>query len=108
VTIDTPVLGSGLQREADQQAWLEEDLAGVAGRRTYLFTHYPPFVWDAAEPEHYDNLAKPARMWLLDLCEGYGVEAVFSGHVHNFIFNRHAGTDLYVLPSTGFVRPDYS
>jgi len=108
VTIDTPVLGSGLQREAEQRAWLEQDLAGAVGRRKFLFTHYPPFVRDAAEPEHYDNLAEPARRSLLELCRGHGVEAVFSGHVHNFIFNRHADTDLYVLPSTGFVRPDYS
>jgi len=28
--------------------------------------------------------------------------------VHNFLYNRHASTDLYVAPSTGFVRPDYA
>jgi len=108
VIVDTPVLGSGLKREAAQRSWLEQDLAGAVGKRTFVFTHYPPFVQDAGESEHYDNLAAPAREWLLDLCRDHGVEAVFSGHVHNFITNRHHDTDLYVLPSTGFVRPDYS
>jgi hypothetical protein len=72
-----------------------------------MFTHYPPFIRDRLESEHYDNLGEPARSWLLDLI-GDHVEAVFSGHVHNFLFNHHEGADLYVLPATGFVRPDYS
>ena len=40
--------------------------------------------------------------------EEYGVEALFIGHVHNFWFYRHAETDCYLLPSTAFVRLDYS
>jgi hypothetical protein len=72
-----------------------------------MFTHYPPFIRDRRESEHYDNLGEPARSWLLDLI-GDHVEAVFSGHVHNFLFNHYDGADLYVLPATGFVRPDYS
>ena len=109
VIVDTPVLNSGLGRAEAQRAWLEGDLAGAsaAGRRTFMFTHYPPFIRDRRESEHYDNLGEPARSWLLDLI-GEHVEAVFSGHVHNFLFNHHDGADLYVLPATGFVRPDYS
>jgi len=108
--IDTPVLNSNLEREAAQRAWLSEDLgaAHAKGQRIFLFTHYPPFVRDAAEDEHYDNIGEPARTWLLALLADHEVEAVFSGHVHNFIYNRTGSTDLYVVPSTGFVRPDYS
>jgi hypothetical protein len=89
---------------------LEADLAAAAAgeRRVFLFTHYPPFVREAGEGEHYDNLGEPARSWLLDLVVEHGVEAVFSGRVHNFLYNHHRGTELYVLPSTGFVRPDYA
>ncbi len=110
VILDTPALNSGLQREAAQRAWLDADLAAARerGRRIFVFTHYPPFVHDAAEDEHYDNLGEPARRWLLDTLVHHEVEAVFSGHVHNFLYNHHEGTDLYVLPATGFVRPDYS
>jgi 3',5'-cyclic AMP phosphodiesterase CpdA len=108
--IDTPVLNSGFQRELEQRAWLESDLAeaSAAGRRTFVFTHYPPFVREPDENVHYDNLAEPARSWLLDLIEQHQVEAVFSGHVHNFLYNHLGGTEFYVLPSTGFTRPDYS
>jgi 3',5'-cyclic AMP phosphodiesterase CpdA len=110
VLVDTPVLGSGLAREHGQRAWLERDLAAASAAdcRIFMFTHYPPFVYEPGEDEHYDNLGKSARSWLLGLVERHGVEAVFSGHVHNFLFNHHQGTDLYVVPSTGFVRPDYS
>jgi predicted phosphodiesterase len=110
VIVDTPVLNSGLEREATQRAWLTEDLGAAAarGQRIFVFTHYPPFVRDAAEDEHYDNIGEPARTWLLSLLTDHDVEAVFSGHVHNFLYNRLDRTDLYVVPSTGFVRPDYS
>ena len=108
--IDTPVLNSGFQREREQRAWLESDLAeaSAAGRRTFMFTHYPPFIREPKENVHYDNLAEPARSWLLDLIGRHQVEAVFSGHVHNFLYNHLGGTEFYVLPSTGFTRPDYS
>jgi predicted phosphodiesterase len=110
VFVDTPVLNSGLEREAAQRAWLEVDLATAAeaGHRVFLFTHYPPFVRHPGENEHYDNLGEPARSWLLDLIDNYRVEAVFSGHLHNFVYNHHRGTEFYIVPSTGFVRPDYS
>lgn len=108
VVVDTPTLNSGLDRELAQRTWLEADLTAAAGRRIFLFTHYPPFIRDPEENEHYDNLGEPARSWLLDLIELHHVEAVFSGHVHNFLYNHRAGTEFYVLPSTGFVRPDYS
>ncbi len=110
VIVDTPSLNSGTARAAAQRAWLDQDLATAhgAGQRIFLFTHYPPFVHDAAEDEHYDNLGEPARRWLLDTLVHHEVEAVFSGHVHNFLYNHHEGTDMYVAPATGFVRPDYS
>lgn len=110
VIVDTPVLNSGLQREARQREWLEADLAAAsaAGHRIFMFTHYPPFIRGPNEGEHYDNLGEPGRSWLLALIRQHHVEAVFSGHVHNFAYNHLDGTDFYVVPSTGFVRPDYS
>lgn len=107
VLLDTPVLNSGLDRERRQRRWLEEDLEAARGKRIFLFSHYPPFIRDRHEEENYDNLAEPTRSWLLDLVQRHSVEAWFSGHVHNFLYNRHH-CDLYALPSTGFVRPDYS
>ncbi len=110
VLVDTPVLGTGTPAEADQWRWLEATLADAAeaGERIFLFGHYPPYLWDPTEAEHYDNLAPPVRRRLLDLVERYDVEAVFSGHVHRFFHRRHGGTDLYVVPAVGFVRPGYA
>ncbi len=110
VVLDAQLLNSGLEREDRQRVWAESDFeeASSSGRRIFVFTHYPPFVRDRHENEHYDNLGEPARSWLLDLVERNGVEALFSGHVHTFLYNRYGETDMYVVPSTGFVRPDYS
>ena len=108
VIVNAQLLNSGLKAEAEQRAWLEADLAANGGRRIFLFTHYPPFVADEDEPEHYDNIGEPGRSWLTGLVREYGVEALFAGHVHNFWFNRIGATDCYLLPSTAFVRQDYA
>ncbi len=108
VIINAQLLNSGLKAEAEQRAWLEAGLAANRGRRIILFSHYPPFVADEDEPEHYDNIGEPGRSWLTGLAREHGVEALFAGHVHNFWFNRIGATDCYLLPSTAFVRQDYS
>ncbi|MGH7341922.1 MAG: metallophosphoesterase, partial [Candidatus Rokuibacteriota bacterium] len=108
VVVNASIINSGLAAEAGQRDWLERDLASSAGRRTFLCIHYPPYVSRPDESESYDNLAEPGRSWLLDLIETYRPEAMFCGHVHNFWYNRHGDTDCYILPSTAFVRHDYS
>ncbi len=110
VLIDTPVLGTGTEAERAHWRWFEQTLADaeVNGERTFVFGHYPPYLWDPDEEEHYDNLGLGARRRLLALIERYRVEAVFSGHVHRFFHRRHLGTDLYVVPAVGFVRPGYA
>jgi hypothetical protein len=108
--INSPILNSGLQCEVDQRQWLESDLASnqEAGKRVFLFTHYPLYINRPDEAEHYDNIGQPARSWLLSLLERYSVSSVFTGHTHNFFYNRYRDTDLYVLPSVAFVRPEFS
>jgi 3',5'-cyclic AMP phosphodiesterase CpdA len=108
VLINSPVLNSGLEAEAEQRPWLEADLEASAGKRIFLFTHYPPYVTDAGEPSNYDNLDEPGRSWLLELLERHRVEALFAGHVHNFFYHRHGGCDCYLLPATSFFRQDYA
>ncbi len=108
VVVNAQIINSGLGAEAEQQAWLERDLAAHAGERTFLCLHYPPYVSDPLESESYDNIAEPGRSWLLRLIETHRPEAVLAGHVHNFWYNRHGATDSYILPSTAFVRQDYS
>ncbi len=108
VVINTSLINSGLPEEAAQCAWLEQDLAAHADRRCFLFMHYPPFIASASEHGHYDNIDAPGRDWLLGLIERHRIAAAFTGHVHNFFFNRQGSTPIFSLPSTAFVRSDYS
>jgi hypothetical protein len=110
VLLNAQVLNSGLPAEKAQRRWLHRDLSAArkAGRRIFVFSHYPVYLARPNEPAHYDNLAEPARSWLLDLLRRFGVEAVFAGHAHHFFYDRRAGTDLYVVPSPTFVRADFS
>lgn len=108
IIINAQLLNSGLPEEADQRDWLTRDLQQHAGKRMFVFMHYPPFITDADEIGHYDNVDEPARSWLLDLLADYDAEALFAGHVHNFFYNRHRGAHHYIAPSLAFVRQDYS
>lgn len=105
--LNTSLLNSGLPEELEQQAWFEQELARATGR-IFLSLHYPPYVRDPDEPSHYDNIDEPGRGWLLDLLAEHQVEAVFCGHVHNLWYDQYADTEIYLLPSTAFVRQDYS
>ena len=110
VMLDTPVMNSGLPREAAQKKWLETDLKQnhKTAKRLFVMVHYPLFLYAPDEVKHYDNIEEPARSWLMGLLKKYHAEAVFSGHVHNFFYNRCQGTDHYIVPSTAFVRPEYA
>lgn len=106
--IDAQVINSGLAAEEEQRRWLEEDLASSPGKRIFLCTHYPPYVFDPGEGTNYDNIDEPGRSWLLGLIARHEIEAVFCGHVHNFWYHVLGKTQIYLLPSTAFVRLDYS
>lgn len=110
ILLDAQIINSGLPAEAEQRRWLETTLqdAATLNLRVFINLHYPPFLCEPDEKEHFDNIAEPGRSWLMNQIRQSGAEAVFSGHVHNFWYNRHAGTDFYALPSTAFVRQDYT
>ncbi len=105
--VDGALLLADTPEAEAQRAWLEADL-GADHARTFVFTHYPPFLCDPGEPEHYDNLGEPGRGWFLDLLARHRVEALFTGHVHRFFYNRYQGVDLYTVPGLAFVRPEYA
>ncbi len=70
--------------------------------------HYPPYIYSADERGNYDNIDEPGRSWLLEQMRRPEVEAVFTGHVHNFWYDRVGSAELYMLPSTAFLRHDFS
>lgn len=106
VGVDTPVLGSGLPLEQQQWDWLEAELAQPGPK--VVFQHYPPFLLEPGEAEHYDNLAPEVRVRLLELYARSEVVALFCGHVHHPFWHSSRGTDHYLLPATSFVRPGFS
>jgi 3',5'-cyclic AMP phosphodiesterase CpdA len=108
VVVNAQIINSGLQAEADQKAWLEKDLADNASKRTFICIHYPPYVSNEGENSTYDNIDEPGRSWLLDLIRAHKPEGMFCGHVHNFWYDVIGETEMYILPSTAFVRQDYS
>ena len=109
--VDAQIINSGLAHRGRADG-LVGSRSGRGRRRGKAplsrHAHYPPFLTEAGEDEHFDNIAEPGRSWLLNLLGRHGAEALFSGHVHNFWYNRHGGTDYYALPSTAFVRQDYA
>lgn len=108
VLLDSLLLNSGLADEARQRAWLEDRIDTADGLRVFLFMHYPPYIHRPDEAGNYDNVDEPARGWLLDQIAKPPVEAVFAGHVHNFWYDRTGEAEMYLLPSTAFLRHDFS
>lgn len=108
VFINSPILNSGHDIERRQREWLDSYLQAAQGERIFLITHYPVYLLDEHEASHYDNIDEPARSWLLDSIDHYGIEGVFAGHVHNFFYNQRKDAHFYILPSTAFVRRDYA
>ena len=52
------------KEEQLQKKWLETKLATTKNNRTFLFSHYPPFISEPSEDSHYDNYSEPGRKWL--------------------------------------------
>lgn len=108
IVLNASIINSGLESEQKQRDWLEADFATHKDSRIFIYIHYPPYVSNREENSSYDNIDEPGRTWLLTLIERYKPEAMFCGHVHNFWYDVHGETEIYLLPSTAFVRHDYS
>ena len=108
VLINSLLINSGLSAEQEQKAWLEDQILTAKNKRVFLFMHYPPFVFSETEHGSYDNLDEPGRTWLVNLMKQSNVEASFAGHVHNFWYEQLNESCFYMLPSTAFLRHDYS
>ncbi|NYT35891.1 calcineurin-like phosphoesterase 5 [Allopusillimonas soli] len=108
VLVNSLLINSGLDEEVRQREWLEEQLSSAGDRRIFLFMHYPPYIYSEDERGNYDNIDQPGRDWLLDLMRRPQVEATFAGHVHNFWYDRVGEGEFYMLPSTAFLRHDFT
>ena len=110
LVLNSQIMNGALPDAAEQEAWVEKNLAEHMKKRLFILLHMPPYLFDETESSmgHYDNLANPARVWLLDLVRVYKVEMLLAGHVHFAFFDRLAETRYAVLASPVFTRPGFS
>jgi hypothetical protein len=108
ILLNAELFNSALEENNKQKRWLEGQLGTAPIGKTVIAVHYPPFLYSPDEVDHYDNLGPADRRWLLEIFRDCRVPIVLSGHVHNFWYNTFAETKLLVVPSTSFVRQDYS
>ena len=108
IFLNSSLVNSSLEEELIQYNWVKNELNSSLKKRIFVFMHYPLFLANSSEISHYDNIDEPGRSKLLRLFSKYKVEAIFSGHVHQFFYNVFNEIDMYSVPSTSFLRHDFS
>ncbi|MFC4950004.1 metallophosphoesterase family protein [Pseudonocardia sp. GCM10023141] len=104
IGIDSELLGSGLQREADQWRWIEDTVADLPVRKpVLLFLHKP--LWSATdEPvDHQVDVGPVARDRLLGLLERIDLRSVGCGHLHRYRQVRRDRAIEVWAPATAFL-----
>ena len=102
--IDSELLGSGLQREADQWRWLEETCAELPqGRPVLLFLHKPLWTVTDEPVDHQVDVGPVARDRLLGLLERIELRAVGCGHLHRYRQLRRGRAIEVWAPTTAFL-----
>jgi 3',5'-cyclic AMP phosphodiesterase CpdA len=107
LAINAQLLGTGLEAEASQWSWLEEQVSGRGGnQRIALVTHKPVTSTggELASSPPYRFLPAPGRNRLADLLRA---PLVLSGHVHQYRLLQLDGTDHLWAPTTWAVLPDH-
>lgn len=70
-------------REGDQFAWLQKVLDRNKDKVTLIFGHHPFFLKDIEEEDGYFQIQKSKRKIYFELFDKYGVDAVYTGHLHD-------------------------
>lgn len=106
IGVNSPLLGSGLPREAEMWKLLEKELSLPGRTPVIVFSHYPLFVGAADEPGGaYWNIEPEPRRRLLALLRRAGVKTVLSGHLHRLLVNRNDGILFLTTPPISFGLP---
>jgi 3',5'-cyclic AMP phosphodiesterase CpdA len=107
IGVNAQLFGSGLPREAEQNEWLDAQLASAAERRLALILHKPLFVEDAGEDvPSVASIVPAVRVGLLDRLKRAGVRLVVSGHLHQHRDRVVDGIRHLWLPSTAFMASE--
>jgi hypothetical protein len=106
--INAQLIESGLDAEAQQWAWLEQQVSDGGDSGIALVAHKPlaaPGAELAAAPP-YRFVPPAGRRRLAGLLAGRPPRLVISGHVHQYRLLHRDGTDHLWVPTTWAVLPD--
>ncbi len=104
IGLDALMLGSGLNEEAVQAAWLETLTAKAEGRRIAWFLHKPLFLESPEESDTgYWSVKPEPRARLMALLNRHPVALVASGHLHKANDFRRDGTRYLWAPASSFL-----
>ena len=96
-----------IEEEREHCTWLLRTLAANQGARfLFVFTHCPVVKEAVDEAEDYFNFQAPYRQFYLDQFTKYGVDAVFSGHLHRSRFCEYGGVPYYTTSASGLTLGD--
>src|SRR5882757_3814441 len=110
IGLNSLVMNTGIESEAEQFDWLASELASVNGKPVALFIHKPLYLNTPDDPELESSairyVPQPRRKQLIEMFGKIDLRLVASGHVHqrrDFTFGhiRHVWA-----PSAGFIIPD--
>ncbi|RME98472.1 MAG: metallophosphoesterase [Alphaproteobacteria bacterium] len=98
------ILGSGLAEEEEQEAFLDEALAGAGERPVALFMHKPLFLKQADEDRlHQGSLYPQPRAALMGRLRDANLKLVSTGHNHELLMREHEGVRMVWCPATSFL-----
>jgi 3',5'-cyclic AMP phosphodiesterase CpdA len=110
IGLNSLIMNTGLDSEAEQFDWLASQLANVGGKPVALFLHKPLFLNLPDDAELAETairyVPQPARRRLIEMFGAVDWRLVGSGHVHQRRDFTHRGVRHIWAPSAGFVIPD--
>lgn len=110
IGLNSLILNTGLDSEAEQFDWLASELARTGGRPVALFLHKPLFLATPADPELAASAIRYVptgpRTRLMEMLGTVDWRLVASGHVHQRRDLTFGHTRHIWAPSTGFVLPE--
>jgi len=93
VILNNSIAESYEEMSRKQKEWLRDDLEkNKTKENIYVFIHKP--FWA-------DNIAKGKKDKMHELFLKYNVDAVFTGHWHQYAHNNYDGIDYYLAGSSG-------
>lgn len=110
IGLNSLIMNTGLDSEAEQLDWLATQLSRAAGRPVALFLHKPLYLDAPDDPETAATairyVPQPRRQHLIEMFSTVDLRLVASGHVHQRRDYTYGRTRHVWAPSTGFILPE--